>query len=246
MGVLLPLACFFGCVVALIWMWSIKKPVIEKSTRAFQKADDVLDLTDRTIDSVKSSLEISRSHMLMVRTTSAARADDTGFFERTFARAAARQVSPNVNDVQRSLERVTEASIVINSILESLHDVEGVQNLDNNQVRSLQDSVDSVTRASLDLGDLLDDPRHKSKGESAAERSERIAANLELVIRLVIDFQKGVAALRKKLQYYQSNSLWWMEHGPAYVSAALGWVMFSQIVVLAVSLRGFRKPLDNA
>jgi hypothetical protein len=244
LGVLLSLASFFGCVVALIWMWSIQKPVIEKSTRAFQKADDVLDLTDRTIDSVKSSLEISRTHMLMVRTTSAGR-DDTGFFERTLARAAAKQFSPNVNDVQHSLERVTEASIVVNSILESLHDVEGVQNLDNNQVRNLQDSIDSVTRASLDLGDLLDAPGRKSNGESAAERSDRIAASLDLVIQLVIEFQKGVTALRKKLQYYQTNSLWWMEHGPAYVSAALGWVMFSQIVVLAVSLRGFRRTATS-
>jgi hypothetical protein len=240
-GVLLSLACFFGCVVGLIWMWSIQKPLIEKSTQAFQKADDVLAIADKTIDSVKGNLEASRGHLLIVRTSSAGRGGDSGFFERTLARAAAKQVAPDVNDVQHSLEKVTEASIVVNSILESLHDVEGVPNLDNNQVRNLQIRIDGVNRASTDLSELLDDPRRESNGESAAERADRIAANLDLVIRLAVDFQKGVTALRKKLQFYQTKSLWWMEHGPDYVSAALGWVMFSQIVVLAVSLRGFRR-----
>jgi hypothetical protein len=240
-GVLLSLACFFGCVVALTWMWSIKQPVIEKSTHAFQKADEVLAVAEKTIDNVKGNLETSRNHLLIVRTSAVVRNDETGFFERTFARAAAKQVAPNVIDVQHSLEKVTEASIVVNSILESLHDIEGVPNLDNNQVRALQDKLDSVNRASSDLGDLLEDPRRKSNGESAAERSERIAANLELVIGLAVEFQKGVTSLRKKLQYYQAKSLWWMEHGPVYVSVGLGWVMFSQVVVLAVSLRGFRR-----
>jgi hypothetical protein len=243
LGVLLSLACFFGCVVLLYWMWSIKKPVIDKSTQAFRAADEVLTVADRTIDSVKGNLEASRKHILMVRASSALRNDDTGFFERTMARAAAKQISPNFSDVQHSIERVTEASIVVNSILQSLHDIDGVQKLDNNQVRDLQANVNDVTRASMGLGDLLDAPGGIANGESAEKRTAHIAASLDLVIQLVVEFQKGVAAVRKKLHYYQEESLWWMERGPMYVSVVLAWVMCSQIVVLAVSLRGFRsKP----
>jgi hypothetical protein len=242
-GALFALGSMFLCVVALNWMWSLKKPVTEKTNQAFQKADEVLAMAEKTVDNVKGNLEESRTQLMIVRTSVGDGEKEVGFFERAVARSAAKQVSPNVNDVQHSLERVTEASIVVNSILESLHDLEGVENFDNNQVRDLQSKLDGVTRASLDLGDLLDDPR-RAKGESALQRSERIVANLDLVIQLAVEFQKGVAALRMKVQYYRSKSNFWIERGPIYISAGLGWVMISQAVVLAVAIRGLthRKP----
>ncbi len=239
-GAVLALGSMFLCVVALNWMWSLRKPVIDKTNQAFQKADEVLVIAEKTVDSVKGSLEESRRQLMIVRTSGVDGDKEVGFFERAVARSAAKQVSPNVNDVQHSLEKVTEASIVVNSILESLHDLEGVENFDNNQVRDLQSKLDGVTRASLDLGDLLDDPR-RSKGESAAQRSERIVANLDVVIQLAGEFQKGVAALRKKVQFYRSKSTFWMERGPVYISAGLGWIMISQAVVLAVALRALTR-----
>ena len=237
-GVLMAAVCFVGSLGTLYWMWSVQKPVVAKTTQAFLKADEALDFAEKTIDTVKGNLEMSRNHMRLVRTSTGDNNDKATFMERTLARSAAKQVAPNVNDVQHSLERVTEASIVLNSILESLHDVDGVENLDNNQVRDLQTRIDGVTKASLDLSDLLDDPRHGgASGESAADRSERIAASLELVIQLVDSYRKGVIALRKKVQYYQTKSLWWLNNGPFYASIGLGWVALSQIVVIVVAVR---------
>ena len=241
-GALLAAACFVLCIAAIIWMWSIQKPVIDKTTIAFDRADEVLAIAEKTIDNVRVNLEQSRGHVQLVR-TSASRADDqSGFFEKTIARTAAKKMSPDINEVQHSLEKVTEASIVINSILDSLHDVEGLERLDTNQVRTLQTQMVGVTRASLDLGNLLDDPRQRSGGESAVERSERIAANLESVVQLADEFQKGVIALRKRVRHYQDKSLLLLNRGPIWVTVGLGWVAISQLVVIGVAFRTIRKP----
>lgn len=243
-GLVLSVVGFGACGGSLYWMWSLQKPLMDKTGRAFATVDATLGITESTIDSVRGNLEASRKHVQIVCHTTDDRNKEASLLERTIARTAAKQISPNVNDVQHSLERVTEASIVVNSILESLRDVEGVEKLDNNQVRDLQTKIDGVTRASLDLGELLDDPRQRRDGESAADRSNRIAANLDLVIQLVDQFRRGVSALRQKVQFYQSKSAWWLERGPTYVSVALGWIIISQLVVLAVSLRGLRRRVE--
>lgn len=233
-GAILAVATFASCLAALYWMWTIQKPVQDNTTYAFAKADEYLALASRTIDDVKGNLEQSRARVQFVSTSTTRDDEKPGFVQQMLARTVAKQVAPDVNDVQHSLEKVTEASIVINSILGSLHDIDGVESLDNNQVRDLQTKLNGVTRASMDLGDLLNSPRDDS---DAAERSARIAANLDLVISLASDFQKGVNALRKKVEFYRAKSAFWIERGPTYATIGLGWVMVSQVVVLVVALR---------
>lgn len=240
-GALLALACLVAAVLTTIWIWSVRQPVAEKTARAFEKADDALTLAENTVENVRGNLARSRVNMQTVRATAPTGSQSSNFMQRVLARSAAKQVTPDINHVQHSLEKVTEASIVINSILGSLRDVDGVDKLDNEQVHDLQSKLNGVTQATLDLSDLLDAPG-ASSAEDAAERSERIANNLESVIKLIDSFQKGVQSLRKKVQYYKDKTHAWIEEGPLFVTIGLVWVMISQIAVLAVAVRAIRKP----
>lgn len=241
LGALIALGCLIATVLAIVEMWSIRQPVAEKTARAFQKADDALSIAEKTVDNVRVNLTRSRENIQQVRATAPKGPDSSNFMQRVMARSAAKQVNPDLDHVQRSLEKVTEGSIVINSILGSLRDVDGVDKLDNEQVRDLQTRLNGVAQASLDLSDLLDAPG-SSSAEDAAERSERISQSIENIIRLIDSFQKGVQSLRKKIQYYDEKTHTWIEKGPLFITIGLVWIMISQIVVLSVAIRTIRKP----
>ena len=144
-----------------------KKPAIEKTTQAFDEADAYLSIADKAIVDVSDRLKTQAS---LLHTTLTNDSSKQGFFGSFVAKTMARQVAPNVNEAQRSLERVTEASIVVNSILESLQEgpFDSLDKLDTNQIRNLQTQMDGVTKTAWDLGDLLNNPQSPGS-ESATE-----------------------------------------------------------------------------
>jgi hypothetical protein len=227
---LLAIATLAGCLFAIWWIWSVKKT-------AFNEGDKYLSIADKTLADVSNQL---KSQVFLVKTTF--KNDDTqGFFGSFVGRSMARQLAPSVNDAQLTLERLTEASIVVNSILESLQ--EGpLDKLDSNQVRNLQTQMEGVTKASWDLGDLLNNPQSPG-GESATEKSQRVAANLETIIGLLNDYQRRIQSLQSSVQQMRKRTLYWMNLGPTLATIALSWIAISQLVVLTVVLKSFRKSL---
>lgn len=239
-GGLLAFACLLLSAWALWWIWTVKQPTIDKTRYAFGKVEEALDLAERSVDQAKTNLTNARAQVGTVGyMTSSARANQQpGLVNSMVARVLAQQLAPSINDVQQSLERVTEASIIINSLLETVQDVEDLQVFEPSQVRSLQSQMGAVTKASVELGTVLESG-HEGP-ESAEERSARVAANLDLVIGLLGDFEKGVSGLQSRVQRYKDKTLYWMELGPKLATAALVWVAISQLVVIVVAIRALR------
>jgi hypothetical protein len=232
---LIALACLAGCGFAIDWIWMVKKPTIDKTTYAFDRAEDVLDIAHKTIDDVKGNLEVSRAMYLIQMTQSSER----NGVQSLLARTVVKQVSPDINDAQRTVEKVTEASIVVNSILESLHALDNFEAFDPKQVRSLQTQVGGVTKASVDLGNLLDTSK-----AGAGEQSARVVAGLEDIIHRATEFQKSTKALQSKVQQYKDRTLYWMNLAPTLATIALGWVAVSQLIVIVAMIRVVRRKAD--
>jgi len=236
---LVAVACFAGCLFAIWWIWSVKKPAIEKTTQAFDEADKYLSIADQAVVDVNNKL---KAQVSIVQTTFPIDSSKQGFMGSFVAKSIARQVAPNVNDAQQTLERVTEASIVVNSILGSLQEgpFDSLDKLDSNQVRNLQTQMEGVTKAAWDFGDLLNNPQ-TSGSDSATEKSQRIAANLETIIGMLNNFQQQIKSLQNRVHLLKNRMLYWMNLGPILATIALSWVAISQIVVLAVAVKAFRK-----
>src|SRR5262245_12557537 len=111
---ILSIACFFGCLFAINWIWTVKKPAIDKTTYAFEQAENWLNLANRAMDDVKVNLVASRNRLEVVQQASAPRDQDNaqGLLAGMVARAAVKQLAPDVLEAQRTVEKVTEASIV--------------------------------------------------------------------------------------------------------------------------------------
>jgi hypothetical protein len=230
---------------AVWWIWSIKQPAIDKTNTAFTRAEQVLDVANKTVGDAKKSLIDSRAGLQTVHQT--ARAVQAGTkpcgVDSLVARVVAKQLSPNLGNTVSTIDKVTEASIVVHSLLDAVQDVDALHAFDTSQVRNLQEQVGSITKASWELNDILD---LNQSSETDEERAARLTARLDAIIRLAADFQKNVEALQTQVQHYRSTTLYWMNLGPKLATFFLVWVAISQIVVIVVAIRAIRMGSPSA
>lgn len=236
---LLALVFLSGCLFAVWWIWSIKKPAIDKTTRAFEEADSCLSFAHRAVDDVKNNLQAAHADFATAKSLPA---NAPGAVKEAMIRAAALKVAPNMNDVQHMLERITEASIVVNSVLEAIEDrpFAALDQLDVNQVRNMQSQINNVTKASWRLGYILDEPFDGS-AVSPAEKAQRISTNLGTLIDMSSDFQQRLDALHQHVDRIRNTTLYWMNLAPLLATITLGWIAISQLVVLVVVVKSFRR-----
>jgi len=239
---LLAVACFLACGYGIWKIWECKPTVVDKTTYAFAKADEWLGAADKAIEEVRGNLEASRAQIQVVHlTNSNSPSSKPNYMQTMLTRSVVSQVSPDISEMRRKVERVTEASIVVNSILESLHDIEPLEALNYHEVRSLQGQVEDVTQASWELNSLLAETSGVG-GENSMEKSQRIANSLGNIINMSNDFQKKVQTLHNRVVATRDRTLYWMHLAPMLITIALGWVMVSQIVVLFSVARSLRQP----
>jgi hypothetical protein len=247
LAALLSLASLIVSAGALWWIWTVKQPVTDKTAMVFGRIEDALAVTDRTIEQARANLEASRIQISLVHQTS--RSDGRkkpDFLGSMMARSFASKVSPNLHEMRNTLDRVTEASIVLHSVLGSVQDVGDAQVFDPEQVRALQGQVGGVTQASWELSDLLDPTHGGDDTEDAEEKSGRIVAALDEVLAMTAEFQKGVHTLQARAEHYRTRTLYWLDLGPKLATAFLVWVMLSQLIVIAVAVRGMARPSSTA
>jgi hypothetical protein len=241
------IACLGCCIYAGYWIWAVKKPAIDTATYGFDTAEHWLAVADKAGDDVAKNLEVSRNQMLVVQsTTSAADGNGPGPVETMLVRTIVRQMTANVSDVQQTVEKVTAASMVVNSVLDSMHDVpvNSLERLDTQQVQNLQTQLDGVTKAGLELSALLPNS-DGANGAAAADKSARIAASLSQIIVMVQDFQQRVKALRERIGRIRNDTLYWLRVGPTWASIGLGWIALSQLIVMAVAARGLSRESSS-
>ncbi len=234
---LLAIATFSFCIYALKWIWLVKKPAIDQATYAFDEATHWLSLADKGMQDVRGNLMVSQT--MVTKTAPAAPSESgkqPGYLDSMVARAVIRQVTPQMNDMQRTVDKVTEVSIVVNSILDSLHEVPAGSRdkLDMQQVAELQTQLNGVTQASRRLNDLLDSP---GDGDSAAAQTARVTDGIRSVVDLTGEYQLRLQALEARVQQIRSTTLYWMNLAPMLATIFLGWVMISQVIVLIVAVR---------
>ncbi len=234
------IACFFLSLYAINWIWTTKKPAIDTATRAFDGADKWLNIGNKTIDDVKENLRAAQMDVRRVNSTAGASGVKLNMMQKLVAGAAVNEVNQRFSNLDQTVNKVTEISIVVNSILESMHDIpfEKDEKIDVDRVRNLQAQVIGVTQASLQLGEVLSDVS-PSDGESPGAKAARIDNSLNEIIAMANDFQLRVEALRKRLQLARADTLFWLNRGPTYLTIILGWIAFSQVlvIVMAVKLR---------
>ncbi len=238
-GAVLALLFFVASSLFLYWMWHVREPTLVATKAAFTQAGMILKLADTTIERTQESLRHSLQNLHYIRASASADSKQVNFLERTLTRSLARKVSPDLAQAQNSLEKVTEASIVVHSILESLQGVEW-ERLDVDQVRQLQVQVNKVTIGSLELGDVLAQSPDIQSGMTPEEKSASLAHNLDQIIQEINHFRSQVQNLIFRLHRYQDKSEYWIEHIPVWASAALAWILMSQVVVFRCSWKWSR------
>jgi methyl-accepting chemotaxis protein len=242
--VLLSLAGLGLCVAGIVGAWWVKQPLLAKATRAFESADRALAVTDDTLDLLQVGLEKTREDLKTIRTKSAAMAKDDrpDLEQRMISRVVAQQLGPKVQQVRKAANIATEASIVINSLLEAINQLPqtAIGPLDTDRLGQVRKTLSGVTQTSQQLSDLIEQTSPGGNTQDVTNMTRQISDVLDDIETRVVELHERVTKVQSDVTALQPRVFDWIHKGPIVVSGVLGWLALSQIIVFVVAVSWFR------
>jgi hypothetical protein len=229
-GLLLSLAGGVG-------VWFVIGPATAKATRIFARIDAALDLADRSLDLVKSSLARASERLQGVREEQRKLAQEprkTNPLGRILAQTVRQRIAPDFSDAHEKLHTVAEAVVVVNSVLEDVGNVPflTVAGLDMGRLTEINGRLAEVGPAVWDLSRLLGDPGVETDAETAGTQLSRVERALQAIRGLIAEHEPQVTLLRERTEGLQARTLPWITPVAVLVSISCFWIALSQLSVL--------------
>jgi hypothetical protein len=146
-------------------------------------------------------------------------------------RVLAQNLTARFGNAQESVEAVTMAAVVANSLLESLEEIPMAEfgRLDKDQLAQASQHLQELVVGSQKLNAAL-----AGKGEAADAR--QVSADMEESLSQVIDRLEGLKALaaayKARVAELSSSVSFWIHWGPLLVTGVLVWVALGQLSLI--------------
>jgi hypothetical protein len=237
-GLLLSLAVGVG-------VWVVKGPVTARATNVSERVDAALDKAEGKLDHAQTSLaramerlqDVRRERSQIPRTS---RRGDPPWM--AVARTVQRTVAPELNDAHKDLHEVSEAAVVINSVLADVGNMPGLSEtgLDQDRLEEMNGRIAGVGSAAWQLSQLL--------GEADPEADAQTSRIEQLLIRLrelVADYQNRLKEVRERTTALKDRVFAWITPAALIVSAVSFWIALSQLCVVSRAWSWIRQPGRN-
>jgi hypothetical protein len=235
-GVVFLLLSVTGVVLAVAGIaaiWVVRPTVTERADRAFGRVGNALDRARDTLGTINRILTQARSRLREVR----ARADQargdvqqTSSFRNWAARLVTNELTPQVGNVGPTLQSLSDATVVANSILGDLQELPAgsLPFLDQDRLRQMDEKVTRLSATTRDLERTLGDPAGGTVADEEAARVEQVLAEVSALTEeyegKVAEIDDRVRSLRAKVH---SGLLW----GAVAATALLAWFTLSQLAL---------------
>jgi hypothetical protein len=229
-GLLLSLAAGVG-------VWVVKDPATAKAAHVFERVEEALDLADKKLDLVKKSLARAAERLNEVREKQKSLALDSGpgdNMRRFLVQTVQQSLAPELGDMNETLHKVAEASVVVNSVLEDVGNFPFLAEagLDIGQLTDLNDQLAKVGPAAWELGRLLGGASKQSDLAAADRRETGIDQILQSMKGFIAKFEPELAQVRERTAKLKSSTLPWITYAAAGVSVVCFWIALSQVSLL--------------
>jgi hypothetical protein len=229
-GLLLSLAGGFG-------VWVVKEPVTAKATRVFDRIEAALDVADKGLDHVKTSLARAAERLDDVRAEQRNLAQEprnSSATRRFMARTVQQLIAPQFSEAHETLHTVAEAAVVVNSVLEDVGNFPflSVAGLDLDQLREINGRFDEVASSAWQLSRLLGEPGPRAESDEVSPQLSRVDQALKRMRRLVAEYEPRVAQVRQRTEELKARTLPWITPAAVLVSLACCWIALSQVSIL--------------
>jgi hypothetical protein len=129
---------------------------------------------------------------------------------------------------------VTEASVVINSLLDGIKDLPltSLTGIDAGQMRQIESTLSGVATKSQALSAALGDSLPE-EGPGLDDRTSEVQEGLNRVLQLLSEFQSEVKRVQTRLAELKPETLAWIKAAPFIITVVLAWVALSQMSLFA-------------
>ncbi len=239
-GLLLSLAGGIG-------VWIVKESVTTKATYAFQRIDSKLDIAEKGLEQVQTSLTRAQERMETAREEQrnlAQRPRSSFDLRRPLLNMVQRSIAPDLDNAHATFHKVAEASLVVNTVLEDLGNSPFVSltGLDADSLSDINARLSQVESSAWALGRLLTEPDLDS--DAAGAQLTQVEQTLKSLQELIARYQTQVKQLRERTTELKSRTLYWIPIGTFLISFVCFWIALSQISIL-IHAWSWMKPANK-
>ena len=229
-----------------VGVWAVKGPVTDRATRVFGRIDAALDAADRGIDHIQASFDGAAERLRDAREEQRRIAQDpqrNGARGRLLARTVQQSIAPQFGDAQAALEKVAEAAVVVNSILEDMGDLPlpSSSGLDLDRLAEVNGRLADVGPAAWELSRLLAAPESEQDSDAEDAQLSRIEQALRAAREWLAGYKAQVEQVRQRTAELRSRTLSWITSAALGASLACSWIALSQVSVLAHARSWWRR-----
>jgi hypothetical protein len=219
-----------------IGVWLIKEPVTAKATHVFERIEAALDVADQGLDHVKTSLARATECLDSVRDDQKQLAGEprkADIARRLLVRIVQQRLAPALGDAHEKLHTVTEAAVVVNSMLEDLGNLPflSVTGLDVDRLTAMNSNLSRAESSAWELLRLLGEPASEP-GSDAAARSSEVERTLQAMRGLIAEYEPRLTQVRQQTEGLKSRTLAWVTRASILISVVCFWIALSQVSLM--------------
>jgi hypothetical protein len=237
LGFLLSAAGLVLSVGAGIGVWIVKEPVTSRATHIFERVEAALDIADKGLDHVKTTLANATERLDRVKQEQRQLAQEPGqnsTLRRLLARTVQQTIAPDLGSANEKLHTVAEAAAVVNSVLEDLGNFPllAVTGLDLDRLHEMNSRLADVAPAAWELSRLLGEPGTGSEPDAAGPQLSRVEQTLKTMQGLITAYEPRFTQVRQRVEALRAMTLPWITPAAVVVSLVCLWIALSQVSVL--------------
>src|SRR5262249_23068629 len=151
---------------------------------------------------------------------------------RALARTVRKAVGPELGDAHKKLQTISEASVVVNSVLEDVGNLPflSTTGLDVDRLATINKQLASVGPAAEELSRLLGEPEPDS--DAASNQRSRVEQALTSLKGSLAEYGSRVTEVSQRTEELKSRTLPWITPAIVLVSVVCFWVALSQLSLL--------------
>jgi hypothetical protein len=228
-------------------VWVVKGPAVDRTTRVFKRIDAALDAADRGLDHLKTILDNAAERLRNAREEQRRIAQDpqrNSTMGRLLAQRVQQTIAPQFGDAHETLQKVAEAAVAANSILEDVGNLPLLSSsgLDMDQLAEINRGLADVGPSAWELSRLLGAPESEQDPDAEGAQLSRIEKALQAAREWLAGYKAEVGRVRQRTAELKSRTLFWITAVALGVSLVCFWIALSQVSVLAHAWSWWRRP----
>ncbi len=244
---LLSVCVFVLCIVAPIGAWRVQPALTEGTARTFTKANDALEIASRSLRLADEGLRQAKEDLDTIKTTNLP--DEThpakpDFRNELMSSFLVDRLGNKVHNVSETVSAVTDASIVLNSLMDGLNRLPepSLVGLNTDQLKQFQHSLTDVAKSAQELNGLLELGAPEAMGNyPVVMQVSLIDQVMARLIRRVGEFREKVTALQTELGAVKTRTLEWIRIGPMVITIVSLWLAACQVSMFVLARAWFKR-----